>query len=108
MYISNVKGSDKEINFMGYKFSFANMDGSRLEMVMKSALFGFEFPDANTISYSYQLNGITETYTLPLVVEGNKMTFKMSAKVPSLKDVVFYAFQLLIYNCQKFFRLFYL
>ena len=93
VYISNVKGSDKEINFMGYKFSFANMDGSRLEMVMKSALFGFEFPDANTISYSYQLNGITETYTLPLVVEGNKMTFKMSAKVPSLKDVVFYAFQ---------------
>ena len=93
VYISNVKGSDKEINFMGYKFAFANMDGSRLEMVMKSALFGFEFPDANTISYTYQLNGITETYNLPLEVEGNKMTFKMSAKVPSLKDVVFYAFQ---------------
>ena len=93
VYLSNVKGSDKEIDFMGYKFTFANMDGSRLEMVMKSALFGFEFPNANTISYSYQLNGITETYTLPLVVEGNKMTFKMSAKIPSLKDVVFYAFQ---------------
>ena len=93
VYISNVKGSDKEIDFMGYKFTFANMDGSRLDMVMKSALFGFEFPNANTISYSYQLNGITETYTLPLVVEGNKLTFKMSAKFPSLKDVVFYAFQ---------------
>ena len=93
VYLSNVKGSDKEINFMGYKFAFANMDGSRLEMVMKSALFGFEFPDANTVSYTYQLNGISETYTLPIVVEGNKMTFKMSAKVPSLKDVVFYAFQ---------------
>ena len=93
VYISNVEGSDKEIDFMGYKFTFDNMDGSRLEMVMKSALFGFEFPDANTISYTYQLNGISETYTLPLVVEGNKMTFKMSAKVPSLKDVVFYAFQ---------------
>ena len=93
VYISNVKGSDKEITFMGYKFSFANMDGSRLEMVMKSALFGFEFPNANTISYTYQLNGIAETYTLPLEVEGNKMTFKMSATVPSLKDVVFYAFQ---------------
>ena len=93
VYLSNVKGSDKEIDFMGYKFAFANMDGSRLEMVMKSALFGIEFPDANTVSYTYQLNGISETYTLPIVVEGNKMTFKMSAKVPSLKDVVFYAFQ---------------
>ena len=93
VYISNVKGSDKEINFMGYKFAFANMDGSRLEMVMKSALFGIEFPDANTVSYTYQLNGISETYTLPIVVEGNKMTFKVSEKVPSLKDVVFYAFQ---------------
>ena len=92
-YISNVKGSDKEINFMGYKFAFANMDGARLEMVMKSALFGFEFPDANTVSYTYQLNGISETYTLPIVVEGNKITFKVSEKVPSLKDVVFYAFQ---------------
>ena len=93
VYISNVEGSDKEIDFMGYKFAFANMDGSRLEMVMKSALFGFEFPDANTVSYTYQLNGISETYTLPIVVEGNKITFKVSAKVPSLKDVVFYAFQ---------------
>ena len=93
VYISNVEGSDKEINFMGYKFAFANMDGSRLEMVMKSALFGIEFPDANTVSYTYQLNGISETYTLPIVVEGNKITFKVSEKVPSLKDVVFYAFQ---------------
>ena len=93
VYLSNVKGSEREIDFMGYKFTFNNMDGSRLEMVMKSALFGFEFPNANTISYSYQLNGITETYTLPLVVEGNKVTFKMSAKFPALKDVTFYAFQ---------------
>jgi hypothetical protein len=34
-----------------------------------------------------------ETYSAPIEVEGNKFTIKMSQKVPTLKDVVFYAFQ---------------
>ena len=93
VYVSNVKGSDKEVNFMGHTVSMATLDGSKMEMLLKSVLFGFEFPDANTISYSYQLNGNKETYNVPLEVEGNKMSIKMSAKVPTLKDVVFYAFQ---------------
>ena len=92
-YVSNVKGEDKDINFMGYTFNFAKMDGSGLDKMLKALLFAVEFPDANTLGYSYQMNGNKETYNSPIVVEGNKMTIKMSEKVATLKDVVLYAFQ---------------
>ena len=92
-FVTNVKGEDKDINFMGYTFNFAKMDGSGLDKMLKALLFAVEFPDANTLGYSYQMNGNKETYNSPIVVEGNKMTIKMSAKVPTLKDVVLYAFQ---------------
>ena len=92
-YVSNVKGQDKDINFMGYTFNFAKMDGSGLDKMLKSLLFAVEFPNENTLSYSYQMNGKKEVFDAPIVVEGNKMTIKMSAKVPTLKDVVFYTFQ---------------
>ena len=92
-YVSNVKGEDKDINFMGYTFNFAKMDGSGLDKMLKALLFAVEFPDANTLGYSYQMNGNKETYNSPIVVEGNTMTIKMSEKVATLKDVVLYAFQ---------------
>ena len=92
-YVSNVKGQDKDINFMGYTFNFAKMDGSGLDKMLKSLLFAVEFPNENTLSYSYQMNGKKEVFDAPIVVEGNKMTIKMSAKVPTLKDVVLYTFQ---------------
>ena len=92
-FVSNVKGEDKEINFMGYTFNFAKMDGSGLDKMLKALLFNVEFADANSIIYSYQMNGKKESFNAPIVVEGNKMTIKMSAKVPTLKDVVLYTFQ---------------
>ena len=92
-FVTNVKGEDKDINFMGYTFNFAKMDGSGLDKMLKALLFAVEFPDANTLGYSYQMNGNKETYNSPIVVEGNTMTIKMSAKVATLKDVVLYAFQ---------------
>ena len=92
-FVSNVKGEDKDIDFMGYTFNFAKMDGSGLDKMLKALLFAVEFPDANTLGYSYQLNGNKETYNSPIVVEGNTMTIKMSEKVATLKDVVLYAFQ---------------
>ncbi|MBQ6572833.1 MAG: hypothetical protein IIX41_00765, partial [Bacteroidales bacterium] len=45
--------------------------------------------DANQLNYSY----FSETFNAPVEVEGNKLTVKMSSKVPTLKDVTFYAFQ---------------
>ena len=92
-FVTNVKGEDKDINFMGYTFNFAKMDGSGLDKMLKALLFAVEFPDADHLNYSYQMNGNKETYNSPIVVEGNTMTIKMSEKVATLKDVVLYAFQ---------------
>ena len=92
-YVSNVKGEDKDIDFMGYTFNFAKMDGSGLDKMLKALLFAVEFPDADHLTYSYQMNGNKETYKADIEVEGNKMTIKMSEKVATLKDVVLYAFQ---------------
>ena len=92
-FVTNVKGEDKDINFMGYTFNFAKMDGSGLDKMLKALLFAVEFPDADHLNYSYQMNGNKETYKADIEVEGNKMTIKMSEKVATLKDVVLYAFQ---------------
>ena len=56
-YVSNVKGEDKDIDFMGYTFNFAKMDGSGLDKMLKALLFAVEFPDADHLNYSYQMNG---------------------------------------------------
>ena len=92
-YVSNVKGEDKDIEFMGYTFNFAKMDGSGLDKMLKAILFNVEFQSADTLCYSYQYNNNVETFKAPIEVEGNKMTIKMSKKVPTLKDVVLYTFQ---------------
>ena len=92
-FVSNVKGEDKDIDFMGYTFNFAKMDGSGLDKMLKALLFAVEFPDADHLNYSYQMNGNKETYKADIEVEGNTMTIKMSEKVATLKDVVLYAFQ---------------
>lgn len=92
-FVSNVKGLDKDINFMGYTINFAKMDGSELDKLLKAILFNVEFPDANTLKYSYNYNNVKATLDASIVVEGNKMTIKMSKEVSTLKDVVLYAFQ---------------
>jgi hypothetical protein len=61
--------------------------------MLKAILFHIEFPDANTLSYTYTMGGKPETYSAPVEVEDSKFTVKMSQKVPTLKDVVFYAYQ---------------
>ncbi|MBR4161547.1 MAG: hypothetical protein IKT87_07785 [Bacteroidaceae bacterium] len=93
LYLTDVKGKDQDINFWGYTMNLANMDGSGIDKMLKSILFHIEFPDANTLSYTYSLGTNKETYSAPIEVEGNKFTVKMSQRVPTLKDVVFYAFQ---------------
>ena len=92
-FVSNVKGEDKDVNFMGYTINFAKMDGSELDKLLKAILFNVEFPDANTLKYSYNYNNVKATLDASIVVEGNKMTIKMSKEVSTLKDVVLYAFQ---------------
>ena len=92
-FITNVKGLDKDIEFMGTTFNFAKMDGVKLDKMLKTLLFAVEFPDANTIRYSGYYNGENIIMEAPIVVDGNKMTVKMSEKNAALKDVDLYTFQ---------------
>ena len=92
-FVTNVKGLDKDIEFMGTTFNFAKMDGVKLDKMLKAVLFTVEFPDANTIRYSCKYNDFDMKLDAPIAVDGNKMTVKMSEKNPALKDVDLYTFQ---------------
>ena len=92
-FVSNVKGEDKDIPFLNTSFNFAKMDGSIIDKFLKSILFNVEFPDANTINYSFMLEGQNLPMSAPIEVEGNKMTIKMSANDPVFHDVVVYTYQ---------------
>ena len=92
-FVSNVKGLDKDIDFMGYTFNFAKMDGVKLDKMLKTLLFTVEFPDANTIKYGCHYNNEPMSMQAPIVVDGNKMTVKMSQKNAAYKDVDLYTFQ---------------
>ena len=92
-YVSNVKGLDKDVEFMGYTFNFAKMDGVKLDKMLKTLLFNVEFPDANTIKYACHYNNEPMSLDAPIVVDGNKMTVKMSQRDAAYKDVDLYTFQ---------------
>ena len=92
-FVTNVQGLDKDIEFMGTTFNFAEMDGVKLDKMLKTLLFAVEFPDANTIKYSGYYNGENIIMEAPIVVDGNKMTVKMSEKNAAFKDVDLYTFQ---------------
>ncbi len=72
--VANVKGADMDMEFMGYKFNFADMDGSGLHKMLNAIIFHIEFPDANQLNYSYA----SETFNIPVVTERNKLTIVMS------------------------------
>jgi hypothetical protein len=92
-FVSNVKGVDKDVDVMGYTFNFAKMDGVVLDKMLKTVLFAVEFPDANTIRYSCKYNKFSMEMDAPIVVDGNKMTVKMSQRDAAYKDVDLYTFQ---------------
>ncbi|MBO5922338.1 MAG: hypothetical protein J6Q48_08145 [Bacteroidaceae bacterium] len=92
-YITNAKGEDKDIPFLNTSFNFAKMDGSIIDKFLKSTLFSIEFPDANTLKYSFLVDGENTSMSAPIEVDGNKMTVKMSVKDPVYQDVVIYTFQ---------------
>ena len=94
IYVSDVKGLDKEMEFMGFKLNFAEADGANIDKALKALLFNAEFPDENTIKYSCRHSGNNVvTVEAPIVVEGNKMTVKVSEVYAGLKDVDLYCFQ---------------
>ena len=92
-FVTNVKGLDKDIDFMGYTFNFAKMDGYILDKILKTLLFTVEFPDANTIKYGCHYNNEPMSMEAPIAVDGNKMTVKMSEKNAAFRDIDLYTFQ---------------
>ena len=92
IFVTNVKGEDKDIPFLNTSFNFAKVDGSIIDKFLKSTLFAVEFPDANTLKYSFLVNGQSNPMTAPIQVDGNKMTIKMSENGP-FQDVEIYTFQ---------------
>ena len=92
-FVTNVKGLDKDVEFLGATFNFAKMDGVMIDKMLKALCFAVEFPDANTIKFSHLYNGQNSSLEAPIVVDGNKITVKMSSKNAAFKDVVLYTFQ---------------
>ena len=92
-FVSNVKGLDKDIEFMGTTFNFAKMDGVKLDKMLKTLLFTVEFPDANTIKYGCHYTSEPMSMEAPIAVDGNKMTVKMSQKNAAYRDIDLYTFQ---------------
>ena len=92
-YVSNVKGLDEDMTMMGYTFNIAKMEGKNLDKMLKTLLFAVEFPNANTIKYQYHYNGQNLVFEAPIVVDGNKVTIKMSELSTYYRDVDMYMFQ---------------
>ena len=92
-YVSNVKGLDEDMTMMGYTFNIGKMEGKNLDKMLKTLLFAVEFPNANTIKYQYHYNGQTLVFEAPIVVDGNKVTIKMSEFSSYYRDVDMYMFQ---------------
>ena len=92
-YVSNVKGLDEDMTMMGYTFNIGKMEGKNLDKMLKTLLFAVEFPNANTLKYQYHYNGQNIAFEAPIVVDGNKVTIKMSEMYPYYRDVDMYMFQ---------------
>ena len=92
-YVSNVKGLDEDMTMMGHTFNIGKMEGKNLDKMLKHLLFAVEFPNANTIKYQYHYNGQNLVFEAPIVVDGNKVTIKMSEFSPYYRDVDMYMFQ---------------
>ena len=92
-YVSNVKGLDEDMTMMGYTFNIGKMKGKNLDKMLKTLLFAVEFPNANTLKYQYLYNGQNFVFEARIVVDGNKVTIKMSEMRPYYRDVDMYMFQ---------------
>lgn len=92
-YVSNVKGLDEDMTMMGYTFNIGKMEGKNLDKMLKTLLFAVEFPNDNTLKYQYHYNGQNLVFEVPIVVDGNKVTIKMSEMYPYYRDVDMYMYQ---------------
>ena len=92
IYVTNVKGEDKEFEFAGQTLNFSTLDGSVMDKLMKHILFNVSF-GADKISYNCYYNGENKSIDAPIAVDGNKVTIKMSENNSVYRDIEVYMFQ---------------
>ena len=92
IYVTNVKGEDKEFEFAGQTLNFSTLDGSVMDKLMKHILFNVSFAD-NKIYYNCYFDGENHSIDAPIVIEGNKVTIEMSKKNSVYRDIEVYMFQ---------------
>jgi hypothetical protein len=92
IYVTNVKGADKEFEFAGQTLNFCTLDGSVMDKLMKHILFNVSFAD-NKIYYNCYFDGENHSIDAPIVVDGNKVTIEMSKKNSVYRDIEVYMFQ---------------
>ena len=93
IYITNVKAKDADFEFAGQTLNLATMDGKFLDKMLKNILFNVSFPTSDEIVYNCYYNGQSVSMPAPIVVDGNKMTIRKSAKNPVYKDIDVWTFQ---------------
>ena len=93
VYVTNVKGQDKDFEFAGHTLNFSTLNGRIMDKMLKHLLFNVSFPSANKINYSCFFNGETVSIEAPILVDGNKVTIKMSELNSVYRDVDMYTFQ---------------
>ena len=92
IYVTNVKGADKAFEFAGQTLNFSTLDGKIMDKLMRHILFNVSF-DAEKISYNCYFNGENKSIDAPIVVDGNKVTIKMSENNSVYRDIEVYMFQ---------------
>lgn len=93
VYVTNVKADDVEFDFAGQKLNFATLDGSMMDKMMRNILFNVSFPTADKFVYSCYVNDNKTSIEAPIVVDGNKITIKMSENKAVYRDIDVYTFQ---------------
>ena len=92
-YVSNVKGKDEDFSIAGNTFNIAKMDAGDFDVMFRSVLSCYEFPNANTFKHTFSANGQDAELVVPITVEGNKVTMEMTTVAPVLRNVEMYMFQ---------------
>ena len=97
LYVTNVSGKNETINILDYPFNFAELNGDKLDKMLKATLFNIEFSHSEeftgqyTMQYRSRYNDFDLEMDIPAIVDGNKMTLDMKAqsKNPDFKSVEF-------------------
>ena len=91
-YVTNAKGVDEDFTILGNIFNMANIDGGNFDTMFGADLYSVEL-NTNTITLKSRPYGQDTEITLPITVDGNKVTINLSTENPTFRNVDMYMFQ---------------